>query len=277
MPIRLINRPELSFISKTSQKGHSGRNGQKHRILYFAGCMSHLTPSIIRSMTRIFNEAGSSWRFYDADGQSCCGRPLKLAGQSAAASGVREMLQADFVASGAELLVTSCPICYRMFKEDYVLPGLTVMHHTQYIQELLDWKRIRVDRKSLTAVYHEPCELGRGAGVTVEPRKLIENLYGKDLTPDIEGLCCGGSLGGPALDLATRRAVARGAYGELTANGPDVLITACPLCKKSFLPVSELPVLDFAEAVANALIQEIGLPEPKRAVKAHHLQPVIAD
>jgi Fe-S oxidoreductase len=257
MPLRQISRADMAMGTKSANSGHAGRNGQKQRIIYFAGCMTHLTPSVIRSMSAIFDESGSSWQFYDSDGRSCCGRPLKLAGQSEGANRIKQQLQADFLASGAQLLVTSCPICYRMFNEEFALPGMTVLHHTQYILELIEWNRIQVDQSHLTAVYHEPCELGRGSGITREPRALLSKLYQHDATPAIEGLCCGGSLGAPGLEIATRRAVARGAYTELTVGSPDVMITACPLCKKTFRQVSKIPVLDFSEAVAECIISRL--------------------
>lgn len=274
MPIRQLSRTDMAMGSKSTISSYAGQNGQTHRVLYFAGCMTHLTPSIIRSMTQIFDQAGSSWQFYDSDGRACCGRPLKLAGQSEGANRIREQLQSDFLTSGAELLVTSCPICYRMFNEDYQLPGMKVLHHTQYILELIEWNRIQVDQNNLTAAYHEPCELGRGSGIISEPRELISKLYQKDATPDIEGLCCGGSIGAPGLDLATRRAVARGAFNELTTGKPDVLITACPLCKKSFGPVSKIPVMDFAEVTARSLIGESAQPAATKSLKTRHKQPV---
>ena len=274
MPLREISRTDMALGSQSTVIGQVGRNGQSRRILYFAGCMTHLSPSIIRSMTRIFDQAGSSWQFYDPDGRACCGRPLKLAGQTEGASRIREQLQADFIASGAELLVTSCPICYRIFNEDYKLPGMKVLHHTQYILELIEWNRIRVDQNKLTAAYHEPCELGRGSGIVGEPLELLSKLYRSDATPDLEGMCCGGSLGAPGLGLATRRAVARSAYRELTAGRPDVLITACPLCKKTFSPVSDIPVMDFAETVAKSLTGGPAQPELKKSLKTHHRQPV---
>ncbi|MDD4644824.1 MAG: heterodisulfide reductase-related iron-sulfur binding cluster [Bacteroidales bacterium] len=276
MPIRQNSRADLSFGTKSNLIGMNGRNGQSHRILYFAGCMTHLTPSIIRSMTKIFDQSGSSWQFYDSDGRACCGRPLKLAGQTDGANRIKEQLQKDFLASGAELLVTSCPICYRMFNEDYDLPGIQVLHHTQYILQLIEWNRIQVDQSKLNAAYHEPCELGRGSGVTREPRELLSKLYQKDVTPDIEGLCCGGSLGGPGLTLATRRAVARGAMNDLSEGKPDVLVTACPLCKKSFTPVSDIPVMDFSESVAQCLIEQSVQPELRKSTKTHRKLPVDA-
>ncbi len=274
MPMRQNTRPDLGIGSRATITGKLGRNGHPRRILYFAGCMTHLSPGIIRSMSSIFNQAGAIWEFYDADGQACCGRPLKLAGQVDAARNIRGKLENDFSKSGADLLVTSCPICYRIFNEEYNLPGIRVLHHSQYIRDLLEWNRIKVESSIQNAVYHSPCELGRGSGIESEPREIIKALYKADLTPDIEGLCCGGSLGGPGIDLATRRAVARGAVEELTHGDPDVLITACPLCKKTFSAISRIPVLDISEATAGQLIKPNALPERKKQQGNHHKQAV---
>ncbi|MFA6128528.1 MAG: (Fe-S)-binding protein [Bacteroidales bacterium] len=276
MPIRQLSRSDMAIGSKSTVLGHPGLHGQIPRVLYFAGCMTHLAPSVIRSMEIIFNQAGSTWQFYDSDGRACCGRPLKLAGQTEGANRVKEQLQAEFLASGAELLVTSCPICYRMFTEDYVLPGMQVVHHTQYINELLEWERIQVIRNNLAAAYHEPCELGRGSGITNEPRQVLSRVYKNDVTPEIEGLCCGGSLGAPGLNLAARRAVARGAYDELTLRKPDVLVTACPLCKKTFSRISEMPVLDVAEAVATSLTGVSAPHEMMSLIKTPLKQSIVA-
>ena len=277
MPLRQMQRPELGIGNQSKIFGKLGRNGHSKRILYFAGCMTHLSPSIIRSMKMIFARAGASWEFYDSDGQACCGRPLKLAGQADAATRIRKKLEADFIASGATLLITSCPICYRVFNEDYNLPGMRVLHHTQYIHDLIEWNRIPVSKSLMKAVYHEPCELGRGSGIYEEPRSIVNTLFAADLTPKAEGLCCGGSLGGPGINLATRRAVARGAMQQLTTGKPDVMVTACPLCKKTFSAVSAIPVVDIAEATANSLIASAVQPEKTKQPKSRHRQPVAVD
>jgi len=268
MSLRQISHPDLAIGTGATLYGNTRNNGHMPRILYFAGCMTHLTPSILRSMTTIFDTAGLSWRFYDADGRACCGRPLKLAGQADGAKRIREQLQSDFLASGAELLVTSCPICYRMFKEDYVLPGIKVMHHSEYILELIEWKRIQVKQEPRTYVYHEPCELGRGSGIVKEPRELLSKLYQSDLTPTMEGLCCGGSLAAPKPDFASRLNVARTACQMLTAAKSDLLITACPLCKKTFARVATVPVLDIAESTAASLIGASEHPVIKKSVRS---------
>lgn len=46
--------------------------------------------------------------------------------------------------SGAKTLVTSCPICYRVFRQQYDLKGIEVLHHSQYIDRLIQDGRITV-------------------------------------------------------------------------------------------------------------------------------------
>ncbi len=57
------------------------RNPEKADILYFAGCMTHLTPAIKNSMVKILDASGLKYNFIDEKGGVCCGRPLMLAGQ----------------------------------------------------------------------------------------------------------------------------------------------------------------------------------------------------
>jgi Fe-S oxidoreductase len=261
MPLRRLALPDAGIGTVLSPVAPRKSNGSHPRILYFAGCMTHLNPGIIQSMKLIFNASHALWSFFDADGQACCGRPLRLAGQADGADRQREKLEAEFLATGASLLVTSCPICYRIFKEEYALPGMRILHHSQYINELIEWKRLRIDKQAGSAAWHEPCELGRGCGVITEPRQVLQTIYQSDVTPTLKGLCCGGSLGAPGLDPVTRKAVALGAISQLTVHQPDYLVTGCPMCKKSFLPISPVPVVDIAEVTAAALVKE-----PKHSV-----------
>ncbi len=110
---------------------------EKVDIVFFAGCMTHLTPAIKNSMVKILDASGLNYRFIDEEGGVCCGRPLMLAGQDKEA---RELINYNsqlIWKSGAQTLVTSCPICYKVFKESYYL-DVEVLHHTQFIKNLID-------------------------------------------------------------------------------------------------------------------------------------------
>ena len=154
--------------------------------------------------------------------------------------------------SGAHTLVTSCPICYKVFNESYHL-GVEVLHHSQYIKRLIDEGSIRLKYSHKKVVYHNPCELGRGSGIYDEPLEVLAHVADLQRT-EYDGknsLCCGGSLANLKLDSQKRARIATDTASELTKCKPDILATACPLCKKTLTNVTGTKVSDIADAKAS--------------------------
>lgn len=226
----------------------------KADVVYFAGCMSHLTPAVKIAMLSIFNEAKVNAMMLDEDGTICCGRPLKLAGQADAAGLMVKTNEQMIASSGAALLVTSCPICYKSFKEDYNT-GIEVLHHSQYLNRLAKQGRIKLKSLEQTVVFHDPCELGRGSGIYNEPRELLSRIAEvREVTEERENaLCCGGSIGDLGLTRDQRKAITNDALDVLMESEPEMLVTACPLCKKTFASQGRIVVKDIAEVVAGAV------------------------
>jgi Fe-S oxidoreductase len=227
-------------------------------VIYFAGCMTHLTPSIIKSMKEIFAVAHVKYWFMDEDKTACCGRPLMQMGQYEAAKKLVAHNRERILASGARKLVVSCPICYKIFKDDYALPGITVQHHSEYLLQLMADKRLPVHKMPLRVVYHDPCELGRGSGIYLQPRLLLDE-YAELIPIQNEkeaAFCCGGSLANIKIQMNERKQVSNKAMDEYLSYQPDMLATACPLCKKTFSKSRDLPVHDIAEIVYMAIRQK---------------------
>jgi len=229
----------------------------KADVLYFAGCMTHLTPGIKNSMVKIFKASGLNYNFIDEQGGACCGRPLMLAGQDREARELINFNSQIIWKSGARTLVTSCPICYKVFKESYYL-DVEVLHHTQFIKRLIDDGLLKMNFLRKKVVYHSPCELGRGSGVYEEPKNVLRYVarLEKSKFEDGNSLCCGGSLANMKISSADKKKIALDTTIELTRNNPDILATACPLCKKTFSGVTETRVADISEIVAEALIMK---------------------
>jgi Fe-S oxidoreductase len=227
---------------------------EKADVIYFAGCMTHLTPAIKNSMIKILDASGINYSFFDKDGGACCGRPLMLAGNDREA---RELINYNsrlIWKSGATTLVTSCPICYKVFKESYYL-DVEVMHHSQFIKKLILDRSIKLNFLRKTVAFHTPCELGRRSGVYDEPKRVLMHVARllKTGFEDENSLCCGGSLGNTRISYQQKNKIAVEAAAELTKDNPDILVTACPLCKKTFASATTTRVADIAEIVAEAL------------------------
>ncbi|HIS23048.1 MAG TPA: (Fe-S)-binding protein [Candidatus Cryptobacteroides intestinipullorum] len=226
-------------------------SSDNEKVLYFAGCMTALTPVIREKTVSILEKAGIEYEFMDKDGGLCCGRPMLMAGRLEQAAQLVEKNTEIIMNSGADTLLLSCPICYRIFRENYSLPGIEVIHHTEYFERLVFSGRIRVSKGNTKYVFHDPCELGRGCGVYEQPRnvisaagELVEAARNRK-----ESICCGGSLGSLTLGFDKRKAMTENALANLTAASPDRIVTACPLCMSTFGRYSDRPVEDIAQVL----------------------------
>ena len=223
------------------------------KVLYYAGCMSALTPVISRSVQKVLRAAGVDYSLMDKDGSICCGRPLLLSGRQQEAQELMAKNRALIEGSGARILLVSCAICYRIFKEKYQLSGVKVMHYTEYFNQLIAEGKLQVRNGHHTMVYHDPCDLGRGCGVYDAPRTALRAVG--QLVPAKkereESICCGGSVGSLTLRYEDREPITRGAIDNLMAFGPEQIVTACPLCLKTFGRYAPVPVKDFAEVLAE--------------------------
>ncbi len=256
--LRLNSRDTMRNIPDEKRYGYLDgvdRSSGEGKVGYFAGCMTLLTPRVLLAMERIFRAAGEEVWWADREGGVCCGRPLKLSGETDSA---RRMMQCNtelFRRHGITTLVTSCPICLRVFREDYDLRGIEVLHHSEYLLRLLRAGRLRVERSGERFTYHDPCELGRGSGIYDEPRALIEAV-GELIEPAEtreHALCCGSSVANTAIADGQQLQIARSVAGQLEATGAGTIVTACPLCKKAIARGARCEVQDLAEVVAGRL------------------------
>jgi Fe-S oxidoreductase len=171
-------------------------------------------------------------------------------------------------AYGIQSLVTACPHCFNTLKNEYPALGghYSVKHHTQFLQELLQSGRLRVEGGKFEGkkiVYHDPCYLGRANGEYEAPRAVLAALEGEMLEMKRSrknGLCCG--AGGAQMfkepepgnqDINVARTE------EALALQPDIIATGCPFCNtmltdgtKHFQQEGKVEVLDVAELIARA-------------------------
>ena len=233
------------FVSNQNNIVSSSEN---KKVLYFGGCMTALTPAIMKATGSILGKAGIEYEIMDRDGGICCGRPMFMAGRFSQAMQLVEKNTEIIMKSGADTLLLSCPICYKIFREKYHLPGIEIIHHTEYFERLLQSGRLKVRKEDVRYVYHDPCELGRGCGVYEQPRHVL-SAAGKLVEAEKnrkESICCGGSLGSLTLSFDKRKAMTENALNNLVSDSPDKIVTACPLCMSTFARYADRPVEDIA-------------------------------
>ena len=245
--------PDYSAIDTASMQ--AAVSAKPAKVLYFAGCMTALTPGIRRATETLLKAAGIDYQLMDPEGGLCCGRPLMMAGRKEAAQALIRKNVEIIRASGCDTLLLSCPICYRVFLESYPLEGIRVVHHSVFLEELMREGRLPVEYTSGSYVFHDPCELGRGCGIYEEPRAALRRIgfLHEAEKHHAESICCGGSLGSLSLGFEKRKDITMNALHNLTANDPETIVTACPLCRSTFARYADRPVEDLSEVLVNHL------------------------
>lgn len=244
----LAQEPNLETNHRSFDKS------QKVNVVLFSGCMGKLTPRTKVAMDKIMRATDLKYKWVDEEKDLCCGRPLTLNGQHREATAKLNELADEILSYSPQMIVTTCPICYNRIKDKF--SEIPVMHHTTFIQRMMDNGRIELTRTAETMTYHDPCELSRIANVIDEPLSVLKNIGTLKQPTDNgkESHCCGGALAGIYISSEERTKLTQCAAQYLQQCGAKNIVTACPLCKKSIAQHTSTTVIDFAEIVAKALV-----------------------
>ena len=222
--------------------------GSVKNTLYYPGCLTKYSePKLQENYERILKKLGIDYIMLKEQ-ELCCGSPALRAGYKQEFDNLKQRNIDLFRQYGVDRIITSCPACYHMLKEEY---GLNAQHITQLVIKNLD--KFDKDRfKGEKITYHDPCHLGRYAGVYEEPRKILEYLGFEviEMRDNHErSMCCGGGGGLRGYNLGLSKNIAKARLAQVkTAK----LITPCPMCYSHFKENSEgtgVEVLEFSEVL----------------------------
>ena len=235
---------------------------------------------IIRGAATILTEAGVDFGIAKKE-EVCCGGRAYDMGYKKELTSYAESLAGRLKEAGSKTLVTCCSDGYGTFKQLYpmvgfALEGIEVLHITEYIDRLIQQKKIKFTKEvPLHVTYHDPCHLGRlgeplkpwkgeiksaddpvmyitepvrdvnfgGRGVYDPPRNILKAIPGITLTemPRIRewAYCCGAGGGAKEAypDFAEKTALER--LREARSTGAEALVTACPWCERNFKDATE--------------------------------------
>lgn len=213
--------------------------------------------------------------------EKCCGSVLLRMGDAEFKRIASENI-AQLNALGFDTLISACSGCFKTIKEDYPKVGqlnFKVLHVVEYLHELLTSGKLTF-RNPVNAkvTYHDPCHLGRAAGVYDAPRAILNAIPGLELT-EMERVrsfsrCCGAGGGVKAgfPDIQAKMSLRR--IAEAEATGADTLVSACPFCYAGLqvgikASNSHLVMKDVTSLVAQALIgKEVAATAPPAAAQA---------
>lgn len=247
-------------------------NGQSPDILFWVGCSGSFdqrAQKITRAFVSILNKVGYSYAILGKE-EMCTGDPARRAGNEFMFQMMAYQNIQVLNGYGIKKIVTACPHCFNIFKNEYPELGGTyeVIHHAVFLQQLINEGRIVMTEggafKGKKITYHDSCYLGRANGIYEAPRKVLEALDAELVEMKrckSNGLCCG--AGGAQMwkeeENGDKRINIERA-DEALETGARVIASACPFCNtmltdgvKNREKENEVQVLDIAELIEASM------------------------
>ena len=158
-------------------------------------------------------------------------------------------------------IVTADPHVLHSLRNEYPAFGgrYEVVHHTAFLLELIDQKRLVPGRLAdLSVTYHDPCYLARYNGETEAPRAVLDRIGVTRIEMARSGrraMCCGGGGGAPQSDIPGERRIPDIRMGHAAETGAGIVAVACPTCTAMLEGVTDrkAEVKDVAELLLAAI------------------------
>ncbi|MEM4267980.1 MAG: (Fe-S)-binding protein [Candidatus Woesearchaeota archaeon] len=215
--------------------------------LYYPGCLTRFAaPEIEENYKSILTDIGIG--FITIPEFNCCGSPVINAGYLNDFNGLVKKNSELFKKYGVKKIITNCPSCYRVFKENY---RLNVEHISQTLYRNLS--KLEPTWSGESVCYHDPCHLGRHSGIYNEPRKVLEAIGLKVVemqSSKDKAICCGGGGGLRTNNPSLAKKIAQNRVMQCKEK---MLVTTCCLCYNQLKDVAPegLKVYEFSELLVK--------------------------
>ncbi|MFH1296058.1 MAG: (Fe-S)-binding protein [Bacteroidota bacterium] len=245
--------------------------GEKPEYLFWVGCAGAFDDryrKVARAFAKILSHLDVSYAVLGKE-ESCTGDPARRAGNE-----MLYQMQALqnielFTSYGIQKILTICPHCYNIFKNDYPDLGGTyeVINYLTFLDQAMQNSRLKVDPSIFSdarVTYHDPCYLGRSNNIYDEPRKILRQLTRNVVEMERNksfALCCGAG-GGQYFKEAEKgeKEIFMERTEEALRTDPEIIATACPFCMTMLTDglkyknkEEKIKNLDVAEMIVQAL------------------------
>lgn len=237
-------------------------------ILYWVGCAGSFDmryQKVARAFSKIMKMANVKFAILGNE-EKCTGDPARRSGNEYLAQTlIAENIQ-TLTKHRVKKIVTTCPHCFNTLKNEYPDFGgnYEVIHHTQFIQELIDSGRLKLNASQKARItYHDSCYIGRYNGIYDAPRRAIGSIAGVDLVEmkrsRDKGFCCGAGGARMWMEEKTGKRVNIERTEEALSTNPDVIASACPFCMTMLTDgvkakeAQKVEVRDVAELILDAI------------------------
>lgn len=241
-------------------------------VLYWIGCSASYDrriQKVAHAVVKLLDLAGVNYATLGPE-ERCTGEFARRMGdeflfQESAEQNIEVLKKYD-----VKSIITHCPHCLNSLKQDYPQFGgdYEVMHHTQYLSQLIMRGKLKVDAKALLSpdgsiTYHDPCYLARVNGISDEPRELITAAAGMKSLQEMDrnrnaSSCCGAGGGRMWFDDEPESRIGLTRVQEAIDTKATTVAVSCPFCLTMMTDgvaakTTEVQVKDVAELLAEAI------------------------
>lgn len=215
--------------------------GEKPEYLFWVGCAGAFDDryrKVTRAFAKILVHLDVSFAVLGKE-ETCTGDPARRAGNEMLYQ-MQAMQNIEiFNAYEVTRIITICPHCYNIFKNEYPDLGgkYEVISYVELLEQYMTEGRLKLDRSKLGDIkvtYHDPCYLGRANNIYDQPRRIIDGLTSNRVEMDRNrsfALCCG--AGGAQMfkeaEKGDKEVFIERTEDALKTNAP-VIATSCPFC-----------------------------------------------
>jgi Fe-S oxidoreductase len=238
-------------------------------VAFRAGCLISLDPDMrgpVVAALKLLRTAGIDVGVEGKD-ESCCGGRAYEIGQMSEFTKYAEHNIEAYNNAGVSTVVVACADGLSHLKLLYpkldIKMNFEVFHFVEYLDRLSREGKIKFTREvPMKVTYHDPCHLGRYAGIYDAPRDILNRISGIELV-EMErrrehSWCCGA---GGGVKQAYPEFSLWSAYErikEAKDTGATALVTGCPWCERNFKDAvkefgEDIEVYDIAEIAAQAV------------------------
>lgn len=215
--------------------------GETFDILLWVGCAGSFderSQNISISVAKILNHFNIKFGILGQE-EVCTGDVAKRAGNEFLFQMQAQANIQTFKNYNIKDVLTFCPHCLNTLKNEYNELGaeLNVIHHTDYILDILKKQKANLDTKKLLedVVFHDPCYLGRANGIYESPRQILSKYSKKVFEAPRNkknSFCCG--AGGAQVFKEAEKGnteVNNQRAKELKNTQAETIAVGCPFCK----------------------------------------------
>ncbi|MBN8555950.1 MAG: 4Fe-4S dicluster domain-containing protein [Deltaproteobacteria bacterium] len=241
---------------------------QNFEFLYYIGCAGSFddrNKKVVDSVVKILQSANVKFGILGKE-EKCNGETVRRMGNEYLGQQMMKANKETLEKYKVSKILTSCPHCFNTLKNEYPEIGGSweVIHHSEYINELIAAGRIKPDGgKMKNVTYHDSCYIGRYNKIYDEPREIIEAVT-KEKPIEMErskekGFCCGAGGGRMWMEEKTGTRINVNRAEEVIASKAETVCVACPFCMTMVTDGlkskarEDIKVRDISEIVAEAL------------------------